>query len=79
MEELDLYQLADPKELASVIARIIKKNPDQVDDYLEGKESLLNWLFGQAMSASHGRAQPKVLRQLLTEHLKNLRNQRGKT
>ena len=54
---------------------MLEENPQQVDEYLQGKEGIINWLFGQAMAASQGRANPQLLRELLLARLQELRAQ----
>ena len=47
-----------------------------INSYLNGKESLENFFFGQAVQASERRANPAVLREALQDVLDELRAQR---
>jgi len=75
VSDLGLKALSDIRQLTDLIKKTIEENPQQVDEYLQGKEGIINWLFGQAMAASQGRANPQSLRDLLKERLEVLRAQ----
>jgi aspartyl-tRNA(Asn)/glutamyl-tRNA(Gln) amidotransferase subunit B len=63
--ERGLSQISDRDQISQIVALILAENPDQVGSYLEGKETLSGWFFGQAMRAAGGRANPQVVRQEL--------------
>ncbi len=46
-------------------------NPDEVKRYKEGKKQLIGFFVGQAMKASKGKANPKLVKDLITEKLKD--------
>ncbi|MEI8103668.1 MAG: Asp-tRNA(Asn)/Glu-tRNA(Gln) amidotransferase subunit GatB [Candidatus Moraniibacteriota bacterium] len=69
IERLDLVQLSDVGELDSVIAQVLEKNQKSVDDYKAGKENALQFLMGQVMSATKGKANPQVVLEMLREKL----------
>ena len=62
-------QISDSSQISTLVDRVLSKNPDALMDYLSGKETLFNWLFGQAMSAAKGQADPTVLRAELEKQL----------
>ncbi|MBL7156152.1 MAG: Asp-tRNA(Asn)/Glu-tRNA(Gln) amidotransferase subunit GatB [Candidatus Pacebacteria bacterium] len=64
-------EISDQNELIKIIQGIIKKNPKPVNDYIVGKEQALQYLVGQAMKATKGRAHPKILKTLFYKQLKN--------
>jgi aspartyl-tRNA(Asn)/glutamyl-tRNA(Gln) amidotransferase subunit B len=64
--------LRDPEAIQAVIQTILDDNPDQVKTYLEGKQGVLEWFFGQVMRITGGRADPSLVRQLLTDSLVDL-------
>jgi aspartyl-tRNA(Asn)/glutamyl-tRNA(Gln) amidotransferase subunit B len=66
-----LRQVSDIDQIAANVCQVLVDNPEQVVEYLAGKETLLNWLFGQAMRAAGGRANPQVLRGELERQLKS--------
>ena len=50
-------------------ARIIAKNPKMVDQYISGKDKLLGFFVGQSMKESKGKANPKILNDILLSKL----------
>jgi aspartyl-tRNA(Asn)/glutamyl-tRNA(Gln) amidotransferase subunit B len=62
--------LADEDALAPVIEAVIAANPEQVETYRGGKEGVLGFLVGQVMRETQGKADPKVVNQLLREKLR---------
>jgi len=62
--------VSDASELGPLIERILAANPGQVAAYRGGKEGLLGFFVGQAMKETGGRADPKVLNELIREKLK---------
>ena len=70
VEEKGLKQQSDPKELEKIILEIITKNKDKVEQYKSGKEKLFGFFVGQAMKLSGGKANPKLINDMLKEKLK---------
>ena len=69
IDEKGLKQLEDSGELERLVDEVIKSNPDQVQKYKEGNAKLLGFLVGQVMKLSKGKANPKLVNQLLREKL----------
>ena len=69
IKEKNLFQVSDLKDLADIIAKIIADNPKVVEDYKRGKETVLQFLVGQVMKESQGRANPKIVMEWLKSHL----------
>ena len=69
VEEKGLKQESDPKALESLIDRVIAENPDKVKEYMSGKEKLFGFFVGQAMKASDGKANPKLVNDILKKKL----------
>ncbi|NLE43905.1 MAG: Asp-tRNA(Asn)/Glu-tRNA(Gln) amidotransferase subunit GatB [Chloroflexi bacterium] len=67
VDQKGLAQISDTDALASLVSRVLDEHPDEVGEYLAGKEQLLGWLMGQVMRASRGKANPQVVRELLRE------------
>ena len=63
-------QITDTSELESLVDRVLADNPQQVEDYRGGKEGLLGFFVGQVMKETEGRANPKLVNELLREKLK---------
>lgn len=70
----DLTQVSDKAEIDPLIAKVLRDNPQQVAEYLDGKEPLFQWLFGQVMAAAKGRANHQVVQERLEARLQSLRN-----
>jgi aspartyl-tRNA(Asn)/glutamyl-tRNA(Gln) amidotransferase subunit B len=62
--------VSDEDALAPVIDAVIAANPEQVETYRGGKEGVLGFFVGQVMRETQGRADPKVVNQLLREKLR---------
>ncbi len=65
VEEQGLVQITDADELAAVVAEVVEKNPEQVNQYKGGKQQLFGFLVGQVMKATRGKANPKLVNELL--------------
>jgi aspartyl-tRNA(Asn)/glutamyl-tRNA(Gln) amidotransferase subunit B len=73
VEERGLTQIADESALAQVVAQVLAENPDPVEQYLGGKETVIQFLMGQVMRATRGKASPPVVKQLLRDQLEAMR------
>ena len=70
IEAKGLKQITDIGEIAKLVNEIIANNPEQVEQFREGKEQVLSYLVGQAMKLSRGKANPAQVNQILREKLK---------
>ena len=52
---------------AALVDQVLAENPAQVAAYLEGKETISRWLFGQVMRLAQGQANPGKLQSILEE------------
>jgi aspartyl-tRNA(Asn)/glutamyl-tRNA(Gln) amidotransferase subunit B len=68
-----LAQVSDSEALAEIVAQVLADNPDAVQQYLDGKETVAKFLMGQVMRVTRGRADPQVVRRLLQEQLQAMR------
>ena len=69
ISEQGLVQISDQDQIQDLVEKILDANPDQVKAYLNGKESLENWFFGQAMRLTGGKANPEMLQAILKKAL----------
>jgi aspartyl-tRNA(Asn)/glutamyl-tRNA(Gln) amidotransferase subunit B len=69
IEQQGLSQISDTQEIENIIAEVINSNDQAVDDYKAGKTSALTFLVGQVMKATRGRANPKLVNELLKKKL----------
>jgi len=67
--ELGLTQVSDSSELEAIVQQVIADNPTPVADYRSGKLSAINFLKGQVMKATRGKANPGVAEDLLKKSL----------
>jgi aspartyl-tRNA(Asn)/glutamyl-tRNA(Gln) amidotransferase subunit B len=63
--------VADTDELEPIVERILESNPGQVEAYRGGKEGLLGFFVGQVMKETQGKADPRIVNELLREKLKS--------
>ena len=61
--------VSDTAELEPIVARILEENPGQVAAYRNGKEGLLGFLVGQVMKETQGKANPRVVSELVKAKL----------
>jgi len=69
VEEKGLKQTSDTGAIEAAIAEILSANADKVDQYKGGKEALFGFFVGQTMKAMAGKANPKVVNELLKKAL----------
>jgi len=69
VEEKGLIQVTDIDEIESIIDQILETNTDKLKDYKSGKTKLLGYFIGQAMKISKGKANPKILNEILLKKL----------
>ena len=69
VDEKGLQQVTDQDEIAKVIDEVIAENPKMVEQYLAGKDKLLGFFVGQAMKLTKGKANPKMLNDILMRKL----------
>jgi aspartyl-tRNA(Asn)/glutamyl-tRNA(Gln) amidotransferase subunit B len=74
VEEKGLKQSTDTGELEKFCDEAIAANQKSVEDFLAGKENAVNFLKGQVMKASRGKANPQVVDQLLRDKLSALKS-----
>jgi aspartyl-tRNA(Asn)/glutamyl-tRNA(Gln) amidotransferase subunit B len=60
-----LAQISDTGELEAVVQRVVAANPDLADKFRGGKRGVLGALVGQVMRETRGRANPKLVSDLL--------------
>ena len=70
IKEKGLVQVSDTGEIDRVIDEVIAANPNQLEQYRGGKETLFGFFVGQVMKASKGKANPKIVNERLREKLR---------
>jgi aspartyl-tRNA(Asn)/glutamyl-tRNA(Gln) amidotransferase subunit B len=77
LSQRDLTQVSSVSEIDPLIASVLKNHPEQLAEYLDGKEPLFQWLLGQVMNASKGRANPQVVMERLKVALESIRKDKS--
>ncbi len=67
--EKGLRQISDPAEIIPIIDAVIAAHPDNLAKYHGGNTRLLGFFVGQVLKATGGKANPKVVNQLVQERL----------
>ena len=68
-KEMDVIGVADDDLIQKVVIQVIDENPEAVADYNEGKGNALNYLVGQVMRLTRGKANAKQTNSMLKEQL----------
>ena len=69
IQEGNLQQISNTEALIQVIEIVVQENAKSVNDFKAGKTNALMYLVGQVMKKSSGRANPKVVGELIRERL----------
>ncbi len=69
IDKLGLKQVSDDGAISAIIDDIISANSDKVEQYKSGKDKLFGFFVGQVMKASHGKANPAKVNELLRKKL----------
>jgi aspartyl-tRNA(Asn)/glutamyl-tRNA(Gln) amidotransferase subunit B len=70
IQEKGLSEISDSNEIKKIVIEVIKENPDAVKEYKSGKEGILQFLIGQIMKKTKGKASPSQANKILKEELK---------
>ncbi len=69
VEEKGLRQMSDSGAIEAVVDELIAGNPGQVEQFRAGNEKVLGWFVGQVMKATQGKANPKLVNDVLRRKL----------
>ena len=70
IEAKGLKQMSDTSAIETIVDEIIANNAPQVEQFKSGNEKILGFFVGQAMKATQGKANPKLLNEMLRTKLK---------
>ena len=62
-------QAVPVEQITAAVKQAVEENPQAVDDYHSGKKGALNFLVGQVMKKTRGRADPTLTNRLIREQL----------
>lgn len=72
IEEKGLAQVSDEGAILAMIKKVLDANETSIEAYKKGKTNVAGFLVGQVMKESKGKANPKVIQQLMMEELNKL-------
>ncbi|MBW1743072.1 MAG: Asp-tRNA(Asn)/Glu-tRNA(Gln) amidotransferase subunit GatB [Deltaproteobacteria bacterium] len=71
VQEKGLVQVTDTDEISEVVNQVLSEHEKEVTDYKGGKTKLLGFFVGQVMKATRGKANPKIVNEILKEKLES--------
>jgi aspartyl-tRNA(Asn)/glutamyl-tRNA(Gln) amidotransferase subunit B len=71
IEEKGLILIANREEIEKIARQVVSENQKAVLDFKKGKETALQFLIGQVMTKTKGKANPKLAREILLKFLKS--------
>ncbi len=69
IERKGLKQVTNTSEIEIIVEEVLEENKKMVEQYLSGKDKLLGFFVGQSMQKSKGKANPKILNEILKSKL----------
>ncbi len=69
-EDENVNQVGDEADIRTLVKQVIAENHEQVQSYQKGKKPVLQFLVGKVMKLSGGKANPKVVAELLKEEMR---------
>ena len=69
IEEKGLVQITDTGALETAIGEILEASPAQLEQYKQGKEKVFGYFVGQVMKVTKGKANPKIVNEILRKKL----------
>ncbi len=69
VREKGARQITDKDAIVEVVARVVGSSPREVERYRAGEKKLLGYFMGRIMKETGGKANPKVVKEVLEERL----------
>ncbi|MGE5126268.1 MAG: Asp-tRNA(Asn)/Glu-tRNA(Gln) amidotransferase subunit GatB [Betaproteobacteria bacterium] len=69
VEREGLTQVSDSAALAAIVTEVVAASPGEAASYRSGKAAALGWFVGQVMRRTGGRANPRLVNELLHKAL----------
>ena len=69
VKEKGLVQMSDEGELVAMVREIIEANPEQAQQYRDGKTKVIGFFVGQLMQKTRGKANPQMANKLFSQEL----------
>ncbi len=70
VKQKGLTQISDDSIIVEVIKEVMDKNPKEVERFKNGEEKLIGFFVGQVMKLTKGKANPKIVNELVIKILK---------
>jgi len=70
VKEKGLVQVTDAKVIEEAVEKAVQANPKVVQDFRSGKKEAVGFLVGQVMKMTQGKANPKLVNEILEKKLK---------
>ena len=74
VEEKGLIQITDTKAIEEIIIKVVENNAQSVNDYIASKDKAMGFLVGQIMKETKGKANPKIVNEILLKILEAKKN-----
>ncbi|MEE8298587.1 MAG: Asp-tRNA(Asn)/Glu-tRNA(Gln) amidotransferase subunit GatB, partial [Thermodesulfobacteriota bacterium] len=71
VEEKGMEQISDQSEIENIVSRILADHPDEISRYKAGDQKLMGFFVGQVMKETKGKANPKIVNEILRKGLSN--------
>jgi len=72
IKQLGLEKMEEKGEMEKIVQDILNRYPDEAKRYKEGKSGLFGFFVGEVMKTTRGKANPKIVGELLKEHLSKI-------
>ena len=69
VKEKGLVQISDEADIEKAVNEVLEKNPEEVERFKAGDEKLMGFFIGQIMKVTKGKANPKIVNELLKKKL----------
>ncbi len=74
IQKKSLQQISDESAIEKAVEEVLQSNPDEVQRYIGGKDKVFGFFVGEVMKKTRGKANPKILNDLLRQKLAKLKN-----
>lgn len=69
VKQQGLQQITDTNKISKIVDQVLADNPEQLQAYFGGKETIAKWLLGQVMRATKGKANVATVQSILEKKL----------
>ena len=69
VDDLDLHQESDETKISVLVETVLAANQPMVEQYKNGKTGVLQYLVGQVMKESKGKANPQMIGELIKKQI----------